>query len=75
MDMAHPLLRDSDTSFTRFPIHGGMAVWQEDLSQLNRLRREIRLCRPVWRRPTPLLREEGRCEKAPAGCGDKPRHV
>lgn len=41
MDMAHPLLRDSDTQLHAVPIHGGMAVWQEDLSQLNRLRREI----------------------------------
>ena len=41
MDMAHPLLRDSDTQLHAVPIHGGMAVWQEDLSQLNRLRKEI----------------------------------
>ena len=41
MDMQQPLLRDSDTQLHAVPVRSGMAVWQEDLSRLNRLRREI----------------------------------
>ena len=36
-DIQQPLLRDRDTQFHAVPIRGGMAVWQEDLSQINRL--------------------------------------
>ena len=41
MDPHKPLLRDSDTQLHAIPVHNGMAVWQEDISQLNRLKKEI----------------------------------
>lgn len=63
MDMAHPLLRDSDTQLHAVPIHGGMAVWQEDLSQLNRLRREIQAVQARLEAANALLREEGEVKK------------
>lgn len=63
MDMAHPLLRDSDTQLHAVPIHGGMAVWQEDLSQLNRLRREILAVQARLEAANALLREEGVVKK------------
>ena len=63
MDMAHPLLRDSDTQLHAVPIHGGMAVWQEDLSQLNRLRREIQAVQARLEAVNALLREEGVVKK------------
>ena len=63
MDMAHPLLRDSDTQLHAVPIHGGMAVWQEDLSQLNRLRREIQAVQARLEAANALLREEGDVKK------------
>lgn len=63
MDMAHPLLRDSDTQLHAVPIHGGMAVWQEDLSQLNRLRREILAVQARLEAVNALLREEGDVKK------------
>ena len=63
MDMAHPLLRDSDTQLHAVPIHGGMAVWQEDLSQLNRLRREILAVQTRLEAANALLREEGEVKK------------
>lgn len=63
MDMTHPLLRDSDTQLHAVPIHGGMAVWQEDLSQLNRLRREIQAVQARLEAANALLREEGEVKK------------
>lgn len=63
MDMAHPLLRDSDTQLHAVPIRGGMAVWQEDLSQLNRLRREIQDVQTRLEAANALLREEGEVKK------------
>lgn len=63
MDMAHPLLRDSDTQLHAVPIHGGMAVWQEDLSQLNRLRREIQAVQARLEAANALLREESEVKK------------
>lgn len=63
MDMAHPLLRDSDTQLHAVPIHGGMAVWQEDLSQLNRLRREILAVQARLEAANALLREESEVKK------------
>ena len=63
MDMAHPLLRDSDTQLHAVPIHGGMAVWQEDLSQLNRLRREIQAVQARLEAANTLLRDEGEVKK------------
>ena len=63
MDMAHPLLRDSDTQLHAVPIRGGMAVWQEDLSQINRLRREIQDVQTRLEAANALLREEGEVKK------------
>ncbi len=63
MDMAHPLLRDSDTQLHAVPIQGGMAVWQEDLSQLNRLRREIQAVQARLEAANALLREESEVKK------------
>ena len=63
MDMTHPLLRDSDTQLHAVPIHGGMAVWQEDLSQLNRLRKEILAVQARLEAVNALLREEGDVKK------------
>ncbi len=63
MDMTHPLLRDSDTQLHAVPIHGGMAVWQEDLSQLNRLRREIQAVQARLEAANALLREESEVKK------------
>lgn len=63
MDMDHPLLRDKDTQFHAVSIHGGMAVWQEDISQLNRLRREIQDVQARLEAANALLREEGEVKK------------
>lgn len=63
MDMEQPLLRDRDTQFRAVPIHGGMAVWQEDISQLNRLRKEIQDVRIRLEAANALLREEGEVKK------------
>lgn len=62
-DMEHPLLRDHDTQLHAVPIHGGMAVWQEDLSQLNRLRREIQAVQARLEAANALLREESEVKK------------
>ena len=62
-DMRHPLLRDRDTQFHAVPIRGGMAVWQEDLSQINRLRREIQDVQTRLEAANALLREEGEVKK------------
>lgn len=63
MDMDHPLLRDNDTQLHAVPIHGGMAVWQEDLSRLNRLRQEIQDVQFRLEAANGLLREEGEVKK------------
>lgn len=62
-DIQQPLLRDRDTQFHAVPIRGGMAVWQEDLSQLNRLRREIQDMQTRLEAANALLREEGEVKK------------
>lgn len=62
-DMEHPLLRDHDTQLHAVPIHGGMAVWQEDLSQLNRLRTQIQDVQGRLEAANGLLREEGDVKK------------
>lgn len=62
-DMEHPLLRDHDTQLHAVPIHGGMAVWQEDLSQLNRLRTQIQDVQGRLEAANGLLREEGEVKK------------
>lgn len=62
-DMEHPLLRDDDTLLHAVPIHGGMAVWQEDLSQLNRTRKEIQDVQIRLEAANALLREEGEVKK------------
>lgn len=62
-DMEHPLLRDKDTQLHAVAIHGGMAVWQEDLSQLNRLRKEIQDVQARLEAANALLREEGEVKR------------
>lgn len=62
-DIQQPLLRDRDTQFHAVPIRGGMAVWQEDLSQINRLRREIQDMQTRLEAANALLREEGEVKK------------
>lgn len=62
-DIQQPLLRDRDTQFHAVPIRGGMAVWQEDLSQINRLRREIQDVQIRLEAANALLREEGEVKK------------
>lgn len=62
-DMEHPLLRDNDTQLHAVAIHGGMAVWQEDLSQLNRLRKEIQDVQARLEAANALLREEGEVKR------------
>ena len=63
MDMEHPLLRDNDTQLHAVPIHGGMAVWQENLSQINRLRRDIQDVQTRLKAANTLLREEEEVKK------------
>lgn len=63
MDIQQPLLRDKDTQIHAIPIHGGMAVWQEDLSQINRLRNEIQDVQTRMEAANALLREEGEVKK------------
>ena len=63
MDMEQPLLRDNDTQLHAVPIHGGMAVWQEDLSQLNRIRKEIQDIQTRLEAANALLREEEEVKK------------
>lgn len=63
MDMEHPLLRDSNTQLHAVLISGGMAVWQEDLSQLNRLRQEIQIVQTRLEAANDLLQEEGEIKK------------
>ena len=62
-DIQQPLLRDRDTQLHAVPIRGGMAVWQEDLSQINRLRREIQDVQTRLEAANALLREEGEVKK------------
>lgn len=62
-DMRQPLLRDRDTRIHAVSIRSGMAVWQEDLSQINRLRREIQDVQTRLEAANALLREEGEVKK------------
>ena len=62
-DMQHPLLRDNDTQFHAVPIRSGIAVWQEDISQLNRLKKEIKDVQIRLEAANNLLREEGEVKK------------
>ena len=62
-DIKHPLLRDKDTQFHAVSVHGGMAVWQEDLSQINRLYREIQDVQARLEAANSLLREEEEVKK------------
>ena len=63
MDMEQPLLRDSDTQLHAIPVRSGMAVWQEDLSRINRLKREIQDVQARLEAANRLLREEGEVKK------------
>lgn len=58
MDMEHPLLRDNDTQLHAVPIHGGMAVWQEKISDLNRIWKEIQNTQVRLEAANVLLQEE-----------------
>ncbi len=62
-DIQQPLLRDRDTQLHAVFICGGMAVWQEDLSQLNHLKREIQEVQSRLEAANALLREEGEVKK------------
>lgn len=62
-DIQQPLLRDRDTQLHAVPVRSGMAVWQEDLSQINRLRREIQDVQTRLEAANALLREEGEVKK------------
>ena len=62
-DMQKPLLRDRDTQLHAVPVRSGMAVWQEDLSQINRLRTEIQDVQTRLEAANALLREEGEVKK------------
>ncbi len=62
-DMGQPLLRDRDTQLHAIPVRNGMAVWQEDLAQLNRLRQEIQDVQTRLEAANALLREEGEVKK------------
>ncbi|RHR11049.1 hypothetical protein DWX58_00885 [Pseudoflavonifractor sp. AF19-9AC] len=62
-DMQQPLLRDRDTQFHAVPVRSGMAVWQEDLSQLNRLQKESQDMQTRLEAANALLREEGEVKK------------
>lgn len=62
-DMEHPLLRDNDTQLRAVKIHGGMAVWQENLSTLNRVRQEIQSVQTRLEAANALLREEEEVKK------------
>ena len=62
-DIQQPLLRDRDTQFHAVPVRGGMAVWQEDLSQIHRLREEIQNVQTRLEAANALLREEGEVKK------------
>ena len=59
----NPLLRDSNTQLHAIPVRSGMAVWQEDLTQLNRLRKEIQDVQIRLEAANALLREEGEVKK------------
>lgn len=63
MDMEQPLLRDSNTQLHAMPVRSGMAVWQEDLSRINRLKREIQDVQDRLEAANRLLREEGEIKK------------
>ena len=63
MDMEQPLLRDSNTQLHAVPVRSGMAVWQEDLSQLNRLRQESQDVQARLEAANALLREEEEVKK------------
>ena len=62
-DMQQPLLRDRDTQLHAVSVRNGMAVWQEDLSQINWLRREIQDVQVRLEAANALLREEGEVKK------------
>ena len=63
MDMEQPLLRDSNTQLHAIPVRSGMAVWQEDLSRINRLKREIQDVQDRLEAANRLLREEDEIKK------------
>lgn len=62
-EIHQPLLRDRDTQYHAVPVRSGMAVWQEDLSQLNQLRKEIQDVQIRLEAANALLREEGEVKK------------
>ena len=63
MDINNPLLRDKDTQLHAIPIHGGMAVWQENISVLNRIQNEIQNVQIRLEAANALLLEEEEVKK------------
>lgn len=62
-DIERPLLRDRDTLLHAAPICGGMVVWQEDISNLNRVRQEIQASSARLEAANTLLSEEGEAKR------------
>ncbi len=62
-DINQPLLRDSNTLLHALSIHGGMVVWQEDLSQINHLRENIQATQMRLEAANTLLLEESEVKK------------
>lgn len=63
IDIEHPLLRDNDTQLHAVPIHGGIAVWQENISVLNRIYNEIKDVQIRLEAANALLLEEEEVKK------------
>ncbi len=63
IDMDKPLLRDNDTQLHAISIHGGIAVWQENLAVLNRIRKEIKEVQIRLETANALLKEEEEVKK------------
>jgi len=59
-----PLRRDDDTLLFAVPIAGGQALWQEDISALNRLHREMEASVCKLTAANALLAEEERVKRA-----------
>ena len=62
-DMSRPLLRDRDTLLHAAPIRGGMVVWQEDMTELNRVRQELQTSSARLEAANALLSEEGEAKR------------
>lgn len=63
LDMNRSLLRDNDTLLHAISIHGGMAVWQEDLSALNQIHKEMQDVQERLKAANEILYEEETVKK------------